>query len=150
MRRRLALLTVEILTVAACGRTPSESARAIRFVDLFKPEVLHGETPSPSNLKPTVWRFDGPAPETPPKEFAPTRGWQGANINGLSVRDDRLVGRSSSQFPLLRIERTTDLGNRDQFHAIEIRMKASAGATVSLATRGPGPVALDTVERGLR
>lgn len=152
MKLRLTLLVL-VAAMPACSRASSTPApAAIRLVDLFKPDVLHGQVETSQRpVKPTEWRFDGPAPAAPPKEFAATRGWEaGANISGLSIRDGRLTGRAASEFPLLRIERTTDLDNRDQFHAVEIKMKASAGGSVSLATRGPGPVPFGDVERGLR
>lgn len=151
MKLRLALLVL-VAAMPACGRSSAPAQAAIRLVDLFKPGVLHGEVQASQRpVKPTEWRFDGPEPAPPPKELAATRGWQaGANIGGLAIRDGRLTGRTSSEFPLLKIERTTELDNRDQFHAVEIKMKASAGGTVSLATRGPGPVQFDIVEKGLR
>src|SRR4030095_17202101 len=74
----------------------------------------------------------------------------GLGITGLTVRDGRLTGRSSSAYPVIQIERTEDLDNRDQFHAIEIRMKVSAGANVSVITRVPGPVPWPEGERGLQ
>ena len=41
---------------------------------------------------------------------------------------------------MFRVERTANLENRDQIHAIEIRMRASAGANVSLTTQPAGAV----------
>ena len=87
------------------------------------------------------WRFDGTPPASPAKTFAATWGWEGGTgISGLAVREGKLTGRTTSDFPILRIERTAELDSRDQFHAIELRMRASGGSTISIATRGPGPV----------
>ena len=146
--------SVLALTTASCsgGRTSAPSPAAVRFVDLYKPEMLRGSVPaSTKEAKRTEWRFDGEAPTPAPAVFAATRGWEpGLGISGLAIRDGRLTGRSSTEFPVLQIERTQDLDNRDQIHAIEIRMKVSAGAQVSVITRGPGPVPWDEVERGLK
>jgi arylsulfatase len=141
------------MTAGSCtGRATSQGAATIRLVDLYKPEMLRGSAPpSVRGAKKIEWRFDGPPSTPPPKEFAPTRGWEpGLGISGLTIGDGRLTGRSSSEYPVLQIERTQDLDNRDQFYAIEIRMKASAGATVSVITRGPAPVPWGDVERGLK
>jgi len=121
-------------------------------VDLYKPEMLRGSAPAATRtVKRTEWRFDGAPPTPAPASFASTRGWEpGLGISGLTIRDGRLTGRSSSEFPVLQIERTEDLNNRDQFHAIEIRMKVSAGGNVSVITRGTGPVPWDEIERGLK
>jgi arylsulfatase A-like enzyme len=131
-----------VLFAASCtGRAAPPGPVAIRLVDLYKPEMLHGTAPKAARAAPrTEWRFD-----------RDSRGWEaGLGIDGLTIRDGRLAGRSSSAYPVIQIERTEDLDNRDQFHAIEIRMKASAGSNVSVITRGPGPVPWPEVERGLQ
>jgi arylsulfatase A-like enzyme len=141
-----------VLANSCAGRANSTDSVAIRFVDLYKPEMLRGSAAASARPpKKTEWRFDGPAPAPPPKDFAATRGWEaGLGISGFAIRDGRLTGRSTSEYPVIDIERTTDLDNRDQFHAIEIRMKASAGAHVSIITRGAGAVPWPEVERGLK
>jgi arylsulfatase A-like enzyme len=48
-------------------------------------------------------------------------------VSGLTLRDGRLVGKSTSDFPLLHFERTSGLDNLDLLHAIEVRMRVSAG-----------------------
>ena len=150
----LAALSLPVLAmVASCaGKASSPSPATVRLVDLYKPEMLRGSAPrSTKPTKRTEWRFDGDPPAPAPKEFAGTRGWEaGLGVSGLTIRDGRLTGRSTSEFPVLQIERTQDLDNRDQFHAIEIRMKVSAGQHVSVITRGPGPVPWDEVERGMK
>ena len=127
-------ITAPLAFDACIGRAASSGAVAIRFVDLYKPEMLHGSAP-PAGRAPTgiEWRFDGPAPVPAPKELAATRGWEaGIGISDLTIRDGWLLGRSSSAYPVLQIERSSDLDNRDQFYAIEIRMKVSAGGNVSV------------------
>lgn len=147
----LAMSLLAVLAGSCAGRAASPGAVAIRFVDIYKPEMLHGSAPpAPRAPKKIEWRFDGAPPVPAPKDFASTRGWEaGLGISGLTIRDGRLAGRSSSDHPVLHIERTADLDNRDQFHAIEIRMKVSAGGTISASTRGPGPVPWNEVERSL-
>ena len=71
--------------------------------------------------------------------FPATRGWEaGAGIAGLALRDGRLVGRTTTDIPILRVERTSGLDNGDQLHAVEIRMRVSKGSNLYLVTR-PGP-----------
>ena len=149
----LATSLIAMLAASCAGRASSAtSAVAIRLVDLYKPEVLHGSasvaTRPPKKIE---WRFDGPAPTPPPKDFTATRGWEaGIGISGFTIRDGRLTARSSTEYPVIQIERTQDLDNRDQFYAVEIRMKASAGNNLSIITRGSGPVPWPDVERGLK
>ena len=148
---RLSSALIAAFAVSCAGRAAAPGATAIRLVDLYKPEALHGSAPPAGNSAAKVqWRFDGAAPANPPKEFAATRGWEpGLGISGLAIRDGRLIGRSTSATPVLHIERTSDLDNHDQFYAIEIRMKVSAGGTVSAATGGAAAPRWPEVQRTL-
>jgi arylsulfatase A-like enzyme len=63
-------------------------------------------------------------------------------VSDLAVRDGMLVGRTTTDFPIVRIERTTGLENPDQLHAVEVRLRVSAGANLAVATRPAGAVDL--------
>jgi arylsulfatase A-like enzyme len=137
--RRLAFaaLPAAVMWTAACGRSTSADptvAGAIRLVDQFKPEFVRGGAGTPGRAIPrTEWRFDGPAPTPPPKQFATTYGWEsGPGVGGLTIRDGRLMGRSTDDFPVLHIGLSAGADNHDQLHAVEVRLRASAGAQVSL------------------
>ncbi len=127
---RLAII-LPALTLATCGRftAPETGNSTIRLVDAFKKELVSGGPGSGSRAIPkTEWRFDGEAPTLPPKNFVETRGWEaGPGVTGLTIRNGRLTGRSTTDFPLLHFERTTGLDNLDLLHAIEVRMRISAG-----------------------
>ena len=117
-----------LVGTVACGRAASEPANAtVRLVSLFKPEVVSGASPAAMKLQRTEWRFDKTTPDA-------------ANVAGAAIRDGRFAGRTTSEFPMFRVERTSDLDNRDQVHAFQIRMRASGGANVSLISQPPGPV----------
>ena len=104
----------------------------------------------PSRSGRTEWRFDGPAPSLPPPPppgaparppapFPATRGWEaGPGVSGLAIRDGMLVGRSTTDFPILHVERTAGLDNADQLHAVEVRLRVSKGANLLVAT-SPAP-----------
>ena len=137
---------------SACSRSASrpDGPKAIRLVDAFDAKQVEGTPGKPAPAPPrTEWRFDGapprpaspapgPAPSPPP--FAATRGWEaGPGVSGLALRNGLLVGRTTTDFPVIRIERTTGLENPDQLQAVEIRMRASGGANVSAVTRATPP-----------
>jgi arylsulfatase A-like enzyme len=137
---------------SACSRSASgpDGAKAIRLVDAFDAKQVEGTPGKPAAAPPrTEWRFDGapprpgppppgPAPSPPP--FAATRGWEaGPGVSGLALRNGLLVGRTTTDFPVIRIERTSGLENPDQLQAVEIRMRASGGANVSAVTRATPP-----------
>ena len=145
--RKCHLLALGLLAMAAlpaCSRETPEAGRAVRLVDLFKPESVSGGAPKSERELPRIeWRFDGPAPAPAPKEFAETRGVQaGPNLQGLAIRDGHLTGKSTTDAPLIRLARTRNLDNRDQFHALEIRLRVSAGTNLTATLRGPAPLNL--------
>lgn len=130
---------VLIVGGVSCARARSEpAAGTIRLVGLFKPDVVSGTAPSvATSLARTEWRFDKAAPDA-------------ADVGDGAVRDGRFAGRATSDFPMFRVERTSDLDNRDQLHAIEIRMRASAGANVSLTSQPAGVVDFADLARRAR
>lgn len=147
LSRKYGVAAAALLAAAiamSCSRQSNEpDTGPIRLVDLFKPEAVSGTSAAAKRELPkTEWRFDGPAPTPPPAEFAETRGVEAINVQGFTIRDGHLIGRSTSDMPLIRVARTRDLESRDQFHAIEIRLRASAGANMTASLRGPGPVNL--------
>ena len=130
---RLLVVTVLALTTG-CGAAPEPVAT--RLVDLFQPDAVSGGaevTPSPPRIE---WRFDGSTPDAEP--FAETGGFEaGPGVTDLAIRDGRLVGRATSGTPVLRVERTDGLDAPDELHAIEVRLRVSAGSRLQVATQ-PG------------
>jgi len=130
---------------AACTARPQPGPATVRLADVYKPAAVEGR---PATLAPrprTEWRFDGPAPAG---KLAATRGWEaGPGVAALAVRDGRLVGRSTSDFPLLHLERTSGLDDRDILHAIEVRARASAGGRLGVGFRGGDKVDLAEVQK---
>ena len=121
----------------SCNRSsdPTAAALAIRLVDRFDEKaVVDAVTPTALPAR-TEWRFDGPAPTPAPPTFAGTRGWEGGpGITGLTINGGTLNGRMTSPVAMVRIARTADLQVADQLHAIEIRLRVSAGANLSVET----------------
>ena len=152
MKRSLLVLgLMATAAVPACNRQPADSGAVIRLVDAFKPEAVTGGKPSTRELPKTEWRFDGAAPTPAPAEFAATRGFEAnSNVQGFAIRDGKLTGRSTSEMPLIRVSRTRDLDSRDQFHSIEIRMRASAGANLTVLLAPGDRVDLKQVEGRMR
>jgi arylsulfatase A-like enzyme len=152
-RGKRAIIGVTAIGVVALGgyltqstRPPADS-KPIRLVDVFKPDMVQGAVAAATKIEPIAeWRFDGVPPAPPPKEQSATRGWEGHNVSGLAIRDGRLVGRSTSEFPIIAIARTTHMDNADQLYGFEIRARVSAGANLSISTAGSAPVNFPRVE----
>jgi arylsulfatase A-like enzyme len=117
------------------GTTPN----VIRLVDLFDAKKVEGAGQPRAAVPRTEFRFDAPAPAAGVSKFAATYGWQaGPGVEALTVRDGRLEGRSTTDVPLIYLERTSGFEAPDSLHAVEIRMRASAGANLGMQG-GAGP-----------
>jgi arylsulfatase len=146
----LSLLALATLATPACRR-PADGPKSIRLVDVFDAKRVEGSAAgvAAAPVRRTEWRFDGPPPSPPPAPPAPakpspplfpaTRGWEGGpGVSGLAIHDGLLVGRTTSDFPVLHVERTAGLDNADQLHAVEVRLRVSAGANLFVTT-SPAP-----------
>ncbi len=128
----LGLLVFCAVGLAGCGSSGPTSV-SLRLVDLFTPEAVEGTATEVVRPPRTEWHFDG-STEKPERRLAATFGWQaGRGVAGLVVRNGRLVGRSTDDFPLIHVERTNGLDDSDLLHAIEVRMRVSAGANLSVS-----------------
>jgi arylsulfatase A-like enzyme len=116
-----------LLFLAACGGSSSDPS-VVRLVDLFASAQIENMAGPAAGIEPTEWRFDD----------AESAGqWKaGDGIGGLRVRDDRLAGRSTSEKPILHVERSAHLDEDDILHEVVVRARASAGTNLSIAFRG--------------
>jgi arylsulfatase A-like enzyme len=136
MRHRMAAV-LALLALAACGKAPPSNGGAHRLVDEMKPEMVHG---SPTEAKPAepagFWNFKERTSRPTPKEPQETLGWKaGVNVTGLTERNGRLTGRSTSAFPIIYVDRKPAKDESDVPHSIEIHMRADKGANLSVSTQ---------------
>jgi arylsulfatase A-like enzyme len=117
-----------------CAKTP-DAPLAIRLTDAFTDKSVVNPAPPVAVPARTEWRFDGPTPTSPAPTFAATQGWEaGPGITALAISNGTLTGRTTSPMGMVRIERTSGLDVPDQLHSIEIRIRVSAGANLSVET----------------
>ena len=150
-RRVVVWLVACPLLAAACGGAPDPPA-AIRLVDLYDPALVEGsaggEKTPPAR---TEWRFDAPPSSLPPDKLAATHGWEaGPGIADLAVREGRLTGRTTRELSVLHLGRTPDPTHRDTLHAIEVRMRATAGANLQVDFSGREDLKLDQAAADIR
>ncbi|HEX5760340.1 MAG TPA: sulfatase [Thermoanaerobaculia bacterium] len=131
MAKRWLVVLCVAAAAAACRPSDPGGPAAIRLVDLFEEKLVSGSRAKAAAAPVrTEWTFgEGDA-----------RGWKaGPGVAGLAVRGGLLVGRTTTDFPIFHLERTSGLEDPDQLHAVEVRLRVSGGANLSVATR-PGPV----------
>jgi arylsulfatase A-like enzyme len=136
VRRAAALLAAVATGGLACGgRPPAGTPLPISLVDRFaEATVENAVAPAPAAAG-VEWRFDGrgtvvPAADDP---AAPTGGWRAVHgMRDLVVRDGRLAGIAGTP-PLLTARAPATLDRDDVLHAVEIRMRASAGTRLGIS-----------------
>ena len=147
-------LALPLSVLAAClscseATTPTATPIALRLVDLFDAKRVQGSAKPATTMPPTIWRFDGAPPSPTPATFAGTRGWEpGPGVAGLTVKDGQLIGRTTGDSALIHLERTSGLDVPDTLHAIEVRMRASDGANLSIQTSNAATINLVDLSAG--
>jgi arylsulfatase A-like enzyme len=129
-----------LLLFTACGGSePAPSA--IRLVDQFGSVQIENLATAAAPAQPTEWRFEDPDAAD---------DWKaGSGIEGLVARDGRLRGRSTTEFPVLHVERKSGLDASDLLHEIVIRARISRGANLQIAFRSSETVDVpQIVDRG--
>ena len=146
MKSAAALCLGAVVLLPACRRAQPKVEGPIRLVDLHRPAVASVAPASAESKAPpgSEWRFAAPDPQTaaprpapsgPPGAKPPGAPWTaGPGVNDLKAKDGLLTGRTTTTFPIvdLRRPRTDD---RDVVHEVQVRMRVSAGANVSLSFR---------------
>jgi arylsulfatase A-like enzyme len=129
MSWRLAAAACGALATCACTPQPEGPPRSTtRLAEVFDAKGVSGTPPATAASAPTEWRFSqGPA------------GFEaGPGVSGFAAKDGALVGKSTTDVPILHVERTLGLDNPDQLYAVEVRARVSSGANLYVLTRG-GP-----------
>ena len=117
------LSVVSVLLIAACGGS-AYGPDVIRLVDEVGNATVTG-TPEVTRSGPGSheWVF---------AEQSEHSWTAGHGIDSLGVDNGRLQGISIDEIPILHVEREEGLDDADELHAVEIRMRISAGETLSL------------------
>jgi arylsulfatase A-like enzyme len=137
MTRERPLLSIVAMLVLAvsCRRGQPSQPPAIRLIDLHRPPATQSGAQTAPQPGRTEWRFEGAPPAL--EKNAATWGWSAFNgVAGLAVRDGRLVGRATSNLPMLHLQRSPGFEEREGVHGIEVRMRVSAGNTLAVELDG--------------
>ncbi len=134
--RRVTLACWSLVPIAVawgCAREPKGGPVALRLVDAHEPGRVEGRLAEAAPPARTEQRFDGERPEGLAEKVAATWGWEaGPGVAELAVRDGRLVGRTTTDFPLLHLDWPEATAGGDTMHAIEVRLAVSAGETLGV------------------
>ena len=138
--RYLVLASFVLVFLSSCGS--SEAPIAIRLVDRFQPEMVEDTPTKVKTTKlPIVWSFAEPASNQSPKKAPANLGWKaGVGVSGLRIREGRLRGRSTTDFPIIYVRRAERLEDEDLLAEVELRVRVNKGANLSLQFAGPEDV----------
>jgi arylsulfatase A-like enzyme len=130
-----------LVGLAGCGQ--SSNSGAIHLIDGFKIDMVKQSPAKRNSPEPAgLWNFAEPAPgssgASEDKDKA-TLGWKaGIGVSGLTLKDGRLKGHTTAEFPIIYVERNGKLDTTDVLYSIELRLRASKGANLMVNTQGPG------------
>lgn len=128
--------------LTGCGDSTRDPI-TLSLVERFEDTVVDGSAPI-ATTEPLAWRFDGRGTLPELQENGETYAWRSASgIGELAVDSGLLVGRTvPGEQPTLSLSRPAVLNDQRTLHAIEIRMRVSAGAELgvwfSIAGSPPG------------
>lgn len=144
-------VVILLIGVGACQQSQPEPS-TIRLIDRFGTATVTGTVVDPP-IEPTEWRFDGEGTIPAPDEEghgAGTFGWTGlSDVSGLEVENGMLVGTAGT-LAVLHGERPPDLDVNDVLHAIEIRMRVSAGSQIGVTFNAAETLPEEPALRGIR
>jgi len=127
----------------ACGSRGARGPKVVRLADEFSRLEVAGRSDAPARKdgSRTEWRFDGE-----PRDGSETDGAEaGPGVADLLARDGALRGRSTTDFPVVRVETASRPDARDVVHSVEIRIAVTAGANLSVSFEGGEKVNFEEV-----
>ena len=125
-----------LVGLIACSSPPPDTP-VIRLVDVFDEATVDGISTDGAELPRTEWRFDGS-----------DHSWKaGPGVAGLTVREGRLVGRATTDVPIVHVERTSRIDDPDTLHAVEVRLRASKGSNLSMELVAAESIDFETATR---
>jgi arylsulfatase A-like enzyme len=130
-----------VLALSACGGSEAPP-HVFRLVDSFSSAVVEGKSASLPTFDRTEWRFDGSG--------SPGRWASGPGVAALSVREGRLVGRSSSDFPMIHLEGKPSADATDILHEIVVNMKGSKAGRLWVTLLDGEKVDFPAIEKSAR
>ena len=129
-------LLAAFLGLTGCGS--ADNATVLRLVDLFTEELVRNTPTKIARAEETdLWNF---AETSAAPDALPTLGWKaGTGVSDFGIRDGRLKGRTTTETPIIYLERTAGLDSVDVLHAIEVRVRASEGENLMATVQGDQP-----------
>ncbi len=114
-----------ILLLLSCGGGGSGNEVTVHLVDAFDAESVVGAPAQQAAEPAALWDFSK-------AEAGDTLGWKaGPGVANLRIVDGKLTGRSTTDFPVLYAPRPEGLAAADGVHALEVRIRTSAGLNIS-------------------
>ena len=128
------ILAAMVLAGTACNR--AKETHMVRLVDLFDKAKVEGNPTKKAPPSAALWDFS-----KAPKDGGDSMlGWKAADgVSGLKVVDGKLTGRSTTDFPIIYVSRPKTVDAKDMLDSVQVRVRVSAGANVSVNTSGAKP-----------
>ena len=118
------LLAALVCISLGCSR--DDGIRAIRIIDAFDPNLVHGAPVSKALEPQSLWSFSQPG-----NSNTPLLGWKvGSGVAGLKVVDGKLTGRTTTSTPIIYAIRSETADEADLVHSLEVKARTSEAVEV--------------------
>ena len=112
-------IVVLLLTWVGCGG--DGGLPVVRLVDEFDSDAVEGAPASKAPEPRALWNFGEPG-----EADSPLLGWKvGVGVTGLKVVDGKLIGRTTTDTPIIYAPRPDAADESDLFHSLEVKARTS-------------------------
>jgi len=132
--RCLSFVALSLVVTMACGGADVERSASVTLSSVMTDASVEG-TPDIPSSDPIAWDFvAGTGPGTIEADDLGARALY--DVTNLAIRDGALRGRTAGERAAVHLPVPTDVPLKGTLHAIEVRMRVSAGETMGLSFSG--------------
>ena len=125
---------VAVLLTTSCGGSAAEGPASITLASVMAEASVDG-TPEVQASDPVAWDFvAGTGPGTIEADDLGVRALY--DVTNLAIRDGALRGRTAGERSIVHLPVPSDVALEGTLHAIEVRMRVSAGETMGINFSG--------------
>ena len=116
------IVAAALFAATSCRSHSAPAPIALRLAALYTPGAIASPAPTPPSSRGSL---------------LPLKGWEaGPGVADLRIVDGKLLGRSTTDAPVIHLEWSDAPANADTVHAIVLRLRVSAGSAVALGFSG--------------
>jgi arylsulfatase A-like enzyme len=132
-----------VVLLWSCGESRTGKP-AIRLIDVFTSAAVEGAPASAAARPEAAWGLQSDG------GLALSEWKAGPGVTSLAVRDGKLVGRSTSELPIVYAALPEWANPQDTVDAVELRIRAGAGTSLGASLAGGAKPDFEALFRGIK